>query len=54
MLPWLLPLIALTILPIVLRLFAEDGPDNGVVHYSGGEDEPPDSRDGDPDVPLAA
>jgi hypothetical protein len=57
MLSWLLPLIALVILPVALRMFAEDDdPDNGVVHHSGDEDEPPDTASGgqDPDVPLAA
>jgi hypothetical protein len=46
-LSWLLPLIALTILPVILRLFAEDGPRNS---------EPPDTGTGDqdPDLPLAA
>lgn len=47
MLSWLPWLIALVVLPVILRLFAEDGPRN---------EEPPDAGAGDqdPDLPLAA
>lgn len=50
MLPWLL-LAALVILPVALRLFADDGPRN-----IEQEDDPPGSSDeeDDRDVPLAA
>jgi len=43
---WLIPLIALTVLPIILRLWADDGPRRD-------EDDPPDSSDGEPELPLA-
>ena len=39
MLSWVLPLVALVILPVVLRLFAEDGPDNAE-HDDADRDEP--------------
>jgi hypothetical protein len=44
---WLIPLIALTILPVILRLWADDEPRR---------DDPPDSGSDEegPDLPLAA
>ena len=44
--------VVLVVLPVVLRIFAEEGPDGGVVHLSGEDGDS--TGDDDPDIMLAA
>ena len=47
--------IAAVLIIAALARFAEgDYPDNGAIHHSGDDDEPPDSDEGRDDVLLAA
>ena len=46
-LPWLI-LAVIVLMPVILRIWGEDGPDNGVVHHS--DDGEPEQ---DPELPLA-
>jgi hypothetical protein len=45
---------ALVLLPVVLRIWAEEGPDNETVHHSGDENQlDAGTDDEDPDLTLA-